>query len=194
MICLTLSVILLSFLQKTWKWCSRYPSQAVFSSPFLLPGQGNETYQSGKTSVHISLLGAVTMEANAPTLRADINQLERVQRLATWLVRGFRQVPYNERLRQLNLISLERRRLRADFILAFKIFKGEVDLSPSDLFLRPLRGGLRGHIHRLLQAPSRLRHRSCAFSVRVVKYWNRLPAPLVLSPSVSVFKKKLDRP
>ncbi len=35
---------------------------------------------------------------------------------------------YEERLRQLNLFSLER--LIADLILAFKIFKGEVDLNP----------------------------------------------------------------
>ncbi len=77
------------------------------------------------------------MEANAPTQRADINQLERVQRLAIRLVRGLRHVPYDERLRQLNLFSLERRRLRADFILAFNFFKGEVDLNPSEFFLRP---------------------------------------------------------
>ncbi len=36
--------------------------------------------------------------------------------------------------------------------------------------------GLRGHTYRLLQGPSRLRRRSGAFSVRIVKYWNRLPA------------------
>ncbi len=133
------------------------------------------------------------MEANAPTLRADITQLERVQRLATRLVRGHSHVPYEERLRQLNLFSLERRRLRADLILAFKIFKGEVDLNPSAFFLRPPRAGLRGHAYRLLQGPSRLRRKSGAFSVRVVKYWNRLPAHLVLAPSVSISKKQLDR-
>ncbi len=77
------------------------------------------------------------MEANAPTRRADINQLERVQRLATRLVRGLRHMPYEERLRKLNLFSLERRRLRADLVLAFKFFNGEVDLNPSEFFLRP---------------------------------------------------------
>ncbi len=46
------------------------------------------------------------MEASAPTLRADITQLERVQRLATRLVMGLRHVPYEERLPQLNLTPL----------------------------------------------------------------------------------------
>ncbi len=122
------------------------------------------------------------MEANAPTLRADINQHEWVQRVATRLVRGLRHVPYEERLRQLNLFSLERRRLRAHLILAFQILKGEVDLNPSEFFLPLPRAGLRGHTYRLLQGPSRLRRRSAAFSVRVVKYWNRLPEHLVLAP------------
>ncbi len=76
----------------------------------------------------------------APTLRADIHQ-----RHATRLVRVLCHVPYEERLRQLNLFSLERRRLRADLILAFKSFNGEEDLSPSEFFLRPPRAGLRGH-------------------------------------------------
>ncbi len=88
------------------------------------------------------------MKANAPTLRADVNHLERVQRLATRLVRGLRHVPYEGRLRQCNLFSLERRHLRADIILAFTIFKGEVDLNPSDFFLRPPRAGIRGHTYR----------------------------------------------
>ncbi len=127
--------------------------------------------------------------ANAPALRADINQLERIQRLATRLVRGLRHVRYEHRLRQLNFFSLERRRLRADFILASKLVKGEVDLNPSDFFLRPSRAGLRRHNYRLLQGPSRLRRWSDAFSVGAMKYWTKLPTLLAMSPSVSISKK-----
>ncbi len=97
---------------------------------------------------------------------------------------NLRHVPYEERLRQLNLFDLERRRLRGDLILAFKIFKGEVDLNPSEVFLRPPRAGLLGHTYRLLQGQSRLRRRSGAFSVRVVKFWNRFPPHLVLSSEI----------
>ncbi len=50
-----------------------------------------------------------------PNLTADIYHLGRVHRLATWLVRGLRQVPYEERPHQRNLFSLERMRHRANF-------------------------------------------------------------------------------
>ncbi len=68
------------------------------------------------------------MPACSPNLVADINHLERIQRLATMLVTGIRQLPYEERLQRLGLHSLQRGRLRANQITAFKIFTG---LSPS---------------------------------------------------------------
>ncbi len=74
------------------------------------------------------------MEANAPILRTAINQREMVQRLANRLVRG----------RQFSLFSLERRRLRAELILGFEIFNGEVNLNPSNFFLRPPEPGYEG--------------------------------------------------
>ncbi len=42
---------------------------------------------------------------------------ERIQRLATRLLTGMRQLPYKKRLQRLGLHSLQRRRLRADLIL-----------------------------------------------------------------------------
>ncbi len=53
---------------------------------------------------------AYAMEAKYPKLRADIIQRERVLCLEARLVRGLRHVPYEERLRKLNLVPLERRR------------------------------------------------------------------------------------
>ncbi len=49
------------------------------------------------------------IEANSPNLRADIKHHEGVQRLATWLVRGLRRGPYEDRFLQLNLLTLDRR-------------------------------------------------------------------------------------
>ncbi len=60
------------------------------------------------------------MQANSQTLKADIEQLELALRFATRLVRGIRYVPHEERLRQFNLLSLERGRLPIDLILVFK--------------------------------------------------------------------------
>ncbi len=63
------------------------------------------------------------LEANGPTLNADVNTLKSIQSLATRLVRGPHHVPFEERLLQLNLFLQERRCLRADLILAFLILK-----------------------------------------------------------------------
>ncbi len=66
------------------------------------------------------------MPAFSPNL-ADINHLERIQRLAKRLVTGMRHLPYEERLQWLGLHSLQRRRLRADVITDFKTFTGLLD-------------------------------------------------------------------
>ncbi len=114
------------------------------------------------------------MLACSQNLVADINHLDRIQRLATRLVTGMRHLPYEERLQHLGHHSLQWRRLRADLITAFKIFKGLLDIDPSLFFFPPARRGLRGHPYKVLQGASHHRRRGSAFSVRVVKYWNKL--------------------
>ncbi len=133
------------------------------------------------------------MPACSPNLVADINHRERTQRLATSVVNGIRDLPYEERQQRHCPHSLQRRRLRADLIIAFKILRGLLDIDPNLFFHAPARRGLRGKPYKALQSASPLRRRGSAFSVRAVKHWNKVPASVVTASSINVFKKRLEK-
>jgi len=65
-----------------------------------------------------------SIQAWSPSLRKDINCLEQVQRRATKLVVGSKRLQYADRLHELGLTTLEKRRLRGDLIETFKIVTG----------------------------------------------------------------------
>ena len=52
----------------------------------------------------------------------NIDAIERIQHRATRMVKNLRKLPYEERLRRLDITTLEKRRKRSDLIQFFKIF------------------------------------------------------------------------
>jgi len=68
----------------------------------------------------------------------DIELVEGVQRCATKLIDDVRNLHYEERIKKLNLMTLEKRRHRSDLIEAFKIINDCYNLK-SDLFLHMMK-------------------------------------------------------
>ena len=119
--------------------------------------------------------------------------MERVQRRATKLISTLRNLSYEERLKPLDLFTLHKQRIRGDTTEVFKILDKFDKINPEILCEMSNVSVTRDNGMKLEIQKFNTIARKSYFNVRVVDHWNRLPASVVDSKTIDIFKSSLDK-
>ncbi|KAK4830639.1 hypothetical protein QYF61_012482 [Mycteria americana] len=99
----------------------------------------------------------------SPQRRKDMDLLERVQRRAMKVMKGMEHLSYEDKLRELGLLCLEKRRLQGNLIAAFQYLKGAYRKDGDKLFSRACCNRTKGNGFKLKEGRFRLDKRKKFF-------------------------------
>ena len=125
----------------------------------------------------------------------DIIQIEKIQRTFTYKITGVQDLNYWERLTNLKLLSLQRRREKIILTIIWKIKNNILPNSINLLFREHDRlRATRAILPPLPKTNSGLTTKyENSFAVRGARLWNSLPPPLTRITQMNVFKSALDK-
>jgi len=106
------------------------------------------------------------------------------------MVKGLEHLSCEERLRELGLFSLKAARGPNIYL---QISEGWVSGDGAKLLSVVPSDRTRGNGHKLKHRKFRLNMRKNFFTLRVTEHWNRLPGEVVESPSLEIFKTRLNK-
>ena len=131
----------------------------------------------------------------SPYKKKDIKKLERLQRMATKMVPELAEMQYEERLKAMNLPTLEQRRERGDLIQVYKLMTGLDKVDNEKMFLREENEcrRTRSHSKKLKKGTCLKDVKKYSFPHRCIETWNGLSEEVVSAKSVHTFKGKLDK-
>ena len=127
-----------------------------------------------------------------PIFKTNAQEIEKVQRRATKLVHPLRNVSYSERLKSLNLTTLEYRRKRADMLQVFRIANKMDNIEFKDFFILN-KNPTRGHKWKIDKPRATTSVRQNSFSHRVVNDWNTLSKEVVECTTINTYKNALEK-
>lgn len=123
--------------------------------------------------------------------KREADLIEGVQRRATKLIPGLKNLPYCDRLTQLKLFTLAHRRLRGDMIFVYNYLNGRLKTNHC-LFTLSIGSRTRGHSLKLVKPRVETSLRQRFFTQRSIDSWNSLPEHVISAPSINSFKARLD--
>ena len=137
-----------------------------------------------------------SIQAWSPWLKSDIDILEKVQRRAVNMVIGLKGKTYEEKRKEVGLISLYDRRIRGDMIQVWNVLHGNCLMDPSMLkSANTQHSRYTRHTSKkfnLERTTTKLEIRRNFFSVRCVDPWNKLPERIQDSDTLDDFKADYD--